>query len=327
MVDISVVLIIFCLVLLSGLFSGLTLGLLGLDRTELERKIKLGDKKARKVYTVRRKGNLLLCTLLLGNVGVNSAIAILLGGIATGLIAGVISTALIVVFGEILPQAFISRYALEVGSRTAWLVRIFMIVLYPICWPISKVLDKMLGDEMGTVWSRTELKEIIKHHRKSRDSKLDSDEERIVLGALSFSDKVVEKVRISRSHVFALGVDEVLDRKLLLKMKKSGFSRFPVYGETIDDFRGVLFLKDLIAAKEGRRVGSVYRKKRLVFQEDDKLDVALRAFLTKKIHMAAVFNKEKEFEGIVTLEDVTEEIFNLEIVDEDDVDVQKGKRV
>jgi len=112
-------------------------------------------------------------------------------------------------------------------------------------------------------------------------------------------------------------------------MKKSGFSRFPVYGETIDDFKGVLFLKDLVGAKEGKKVGSVYRKRRLVFQEDDKLDVALRAFLTKKIHMAAVFNKEKEFEGIVTLEDVTEEIFNLEIVDEDDVyvDVQKGKRV
>ena len=67
MVDVSTILILFFLVLLSGLFSGLTLGLLGLDRTELERKIKLGDKKAIKVYSVRKKGNLLLCTLYLQN--------------------------------------------------------------------------------------------------------------------------------------------------------------------------------------------------------------------------------------------------------------------
>jgi len=330
MVDIFILLVIILLVLLSGLFSGLTLGLLGLDKSELERKIKLGDKKAKKVYSVRKKGNLLLSTLLLGNVAVNSTIAILLGGVASGVIAGIVSTGLIVIFGEILPQAFISRYALDVGARTVWLVKIFIIILYPICWPISKALDKMLGDEMGTIWSRNELKEIIKHHRRSGESKVDRDEERIVLGALSFSDKMVRDVKISRSKVFALELDDVLDKKLLSKMKRYGFSRFPVYGKRIDNIKGVLFLKKLVGGGEGKKVRAVYNKEaKLIVNENEKLDKVLHMFLKKKIHLASVFNKEKEFEGVISLEDILEEIFNLEIVDEDDFfeDVQKRKRV
>jgi metal transporter CNNM len=328
-VGVSAFAIVIVLVLLSGLFSGLTLGLLGLDKTELERKMKLGDKRAAKVYSVRKNGNLLLCTLLLGNVAVNSAIAIFLGGIATGIIAGVVSTALIVVFGEILPQAFISRYALAVGSNTVWIVRVFIVVLYPICWPMAKGLDKMLGDEMSTVWSHNELKEIIAHHRRSKNSKLDSDEERIVIGALSFSDKIVGDIMISRSHVSSLNVNEVLDKKLISKMKKFGLSRFPVYEGKIDNIKGILFLRDLVGVSFNKKVKDVYRKANLRFRETDKLDALLRAFIMKRIHLAEVFDKNDEFVGVVSLEDVIEEIFGREIVDETDYfkDIQKGKRV
>jgi metal transporter CNNM len=328
MVMASIVLIIILLVLLSGLFSGLTLGLLGLDKTELERKIKLGDKKAARVYSVRKRGNLLLCTLLLGNVAVNSAIAILLGGITAGVLAGVISTGLIVIFGEILPQAFISRHALRVGANTVWIVQIFIIVLFPICWPISKALDLMLGEEMATVWSHSELKEIITHHRRSKNSKLDSDEERILIGALSFSDRKVEEVMTSRSRVFKLEINEIIDEKLIQKIKKSGFSRFPVYKENIDNIKGMLFLDDLVGIHLGKKVNEVYRKRTLKISNTKKLDVLLKIFVKKRIHLAIVFNKNNEFQGIISLEDVIEEIFGKEIVDERDrfKDVQKKVR-
>ena len=91
--------IIILLLSLSAIFSGLTLGLFSLNVSELKRKIRLGDKKAEKVYKVRKNGNLLLCTLLIGNVAVNSTMAIFLGSIATGVVAGLISTGLILVFG------------------------------------------------------------------------------------------------------------------------------------------------------------------------------------------------------------------------------------
>jgi len=329
MISVSVLLLIVFLVLLSGLFSGLTLGLLGLKKSELERKIRLGNENARKVYAVRKKGNLLLCTLLLGNVGVNSTIAILLGGVAVGVVAGIISTGLIVIFGEILPQAFVSRHALRVGAKMAWLVRIFIVILYPVSWPISVVLDKMLGKRLPDVWSKGELKDLISYHRKIKASSLDVDEERILHGALSFSDRVVADVMISRSNVFALEVGEVIDKRLILKMKKFGFSRFPVYRKSLDNIIGVLFFRDLVGIPLGRKVGRVCDKEVLKVLETRKLDSLLRLFMKERIHMAVVFNVEGEFVGIVTMEDVVEEIFGKEIVDEDDFfeDVEARKRV
>lgn len=326
MVEYSVILIIILLVALSGLFSGLTLGLLGLDKTDLERKIKLGNEKAKKVYSVRKKGNLLLCTLLLGNVAVNSTLAVFLGSFATGIFAVVVSTGLIVVFGEIIPQATISRYALDVGAKTVWLVKIFIIMLYPVCWPIAKTLDKALGEEMTTIWSRHEIEEIIKLHEDSPDSSIDADEEKIILGALSFSKKSVQDIMTPRSVVFLLDINTRLDETILKKIKKSGLARIPIYKDEIDNILGVLYSKDLIGAQKNKKIKNVYRKGSLLkISNKKKLDLLLNQFIQKKIHLASVFNEHAEFVGIVTLEDVIEEILKKEIIDEDDrvADLQK----
>ena len=114
--------IVTVLVILSGTFAGLTLALFSLDLTTLERKAKLGDIRAKKVYPVRRKGNLLLCTLLLANVASYTSMAVFLGSIVNGVAAGIIATALIFLFGEILPQAIFPRYALMIGAKLSWLM-------------------------------------------------------------------------------------------------------------------------------------------------------------------------------------------------------------
>ncbi|MCK5211744.1 DUF21 domain-containing protein, partial [Candidatus Parcubacteria bacterium] len=178
------IVIILILVGFSALFSGLTLGFFSLSKDDLERKTKLGDARAKKIYRVRKNGNLLLCTLLIGNVAINSALSIFLGSITSGFLAGITATGLIVIFGEIIPQATFSRYAFELGVRVVWIVRIFIFVLYPICWPLAWLLDKILGDEMPSVYSRKELIKIIEEHEQSGDSKLDEDEEKIIKGAL-----------------------------------------------------------------------------------------------------------------------------------------------
>ena len=150
-------LIITILVLFSSIFSGLTLGLLSLSKYDLKRKIKLGDKKAKRVYSVRKNGSLLLTTLLLGNVLVNSILSVFLGSIGTGLIAVIISTVLITIFGEILPQAIISRHALNFGYNTIWIVKFFVGLFYFISKPISICLDKLLGEEDKKVIKKREL--------------------------------------------------------------------------------------------------------------------------------------------------------------------------
>ncbi len=144
-------LIVIVLILFSALFSGLTIGFLGLDKTELERKAKLGNKKAVKIITVRRNGNFLLVVLLLGNVLVNSILSVFLGSLFSGLMAVLFSTALIVVFGEILPQAVFYRHALSVGYYFVPLVKFFQFILFPIAYPIGKILDYFLGEEEETI--------------------------------------------------------------------------------------------------------------------------------------------------------------------------------
>lgn len=312
-------LIVTFLVLLSGMFSGLTLGLLSLDKNELKRKISLGNKHAKKVYKVRKNGNLLLCTLLLGNVGVNSTIAIFLGNISNGVMAGIIATGLIVVFGEIIPQATFSRYALVIGAKTAWFVRILIILMLPICYPIAWILDKTLGEEMQTVYSKKELMKIIEEHEDSNHSDLDEDEERIVKGALSFSDKTAEDVLTPRTVLYLLEESQALTTYRLNLIKKNGFSRVPVYKEKEDNIIGLLYTKDLIGISKGKKVKSIYKKDNIKsFKESTKLDKLLSYFLKSKNHLVLIKNDFNVLVGVVTLEDVIEEILNVEIVDETD---------
>lgn len=322
-------LIVICLVLLSGLFSGLTLGLLSLDKNELKRKISLGNEYAKKVYPVRKRGNFLLATLLLGNVAVNSALAIFLGDIASGFTAGLIATGLIVVFGEIIPQATFSRYALLVGAKTAWIVKIFMVVLSPICWPIGWILDKSLGEEMPTVYSKKELMKIIEEHEDSKASDLDADEERIVKGALSFGDHTVEQVMTPRTVIYALDINTKLDDDTLTNIKKEGFTRVPVYDGSIDNIKGVLYVKDLINLKNSSTLAAMYKKEKMLkVDKEMKLDKMLNTFISSKNHIAFVHDEYGGLEGVVTLEDVVEEILKIEIVDETDTvpDMQKKAR-
>jgi metal transporter CNNM len=317
--------IVIILVVLSGIFSGLTLGLLSLDKAELERKIALGNKDAKRVYSVRRRGNLLLCTLLIGNVAVNSTLAIFLGSIASGFIAGLVATGLIVIFGEIIPQATFSRYALKVGAKTAWLVKIFIIVFFVICYPIAWVLDKVLGDEMTTIYSKKELMKIVEEHRSAKESDIDEDENRIISGALSYSDKTAEQIMTPRVVIFALEEKTRIDHRLLEKIKHKGFTRIPVYRGSIDEVVGILYVKDLIGLEMGTKVGNICRRKVQQVEKDILLDDLLNKFIKTKTHLALVIGEYGGMSGVVTLEDVIEEVLRREIVDEDDqaVDMQK----
>lgn len=311
--------IIIFLILLSALFSGLTLGFFSLDKGNLKRKAELGDARAKKVYKIRKNGNLLLCTLLIGNVAVNSTLSIFLGSIISGVVAGFIATGLIVIFGEIIPQAAFSRYALETGSRLTWLVKFFIIIFYPICRPISFFLDMALGNEMPTVYSRYELMKIVEEHGDLKESDIDEDEEKIIKGALSFSDKVARDIMTPRSEIFALSTDEKLTKALIQKIYKAGHSRIPVYEDELDNIIGILFIKDLIAENYvGKEVRDLMDSELLFVDQKKRLDDLLNSFRKKKIHLAVVMNEYDAVAGIVTIEDVIEEIIGVEIVDEFD---------
>jgi len=311
--------IVFLLLIFSALFSGLTLGLMSLNAPELKRKLSLGDKDAQKVYQVRRQGNLLLTTLLIGNVAVNSALAIFLGSLASGVVAGLVSTALIVIFGEIIPQAVFARYALSLGARVAWIVKIFIFILYPIAWPISWVLDKTLGQELATVYSKRELMKIIEEHEDHEESDVDEDEERIVLGALTYSEKRVKNVMTPNTVVKMVSSSQKMDRAFFESLSEAGHSRIPVYEDNVDNIVGILFLNDLIGVKAiGKKVVD-YMDERVIFvDESQNLDDVFNLFIKSRQHLFVVKNQFGTMVGVITLEDVVEEIIKIEIMDEDD---------
>ncbi|KAF1755654.1 hypothetical protein GCK72_012104 [Caenorhabditis remanei] len=323
------------LLVLSALFSGLTLGLMSLTPQELELVIKSGavkeQKCAKKILPIRKKGNLLLCSLLLGNVIVNSAISILMGELTTGIYALIGSTLGIVIFGEILPQSICVKKGLEVGAHTISITQLFIMLTFPIAWPVSKLLDCLLGDEYQA-YDRKRLMELIK--MSITDNGQVSNELKIAVGAMEIADKVVRNVMTKIEDVFMLPDTTILNAKTVMEIVKMGYTRIPVYqyGDK-NNVTDMLFVKDLalLDPDDNFTVKTVcgYHKHPVKFvMNDTPLPNLLEAFKKGEGHLAMVkklidtddgHDPSYELVGVVTLEDIVEEILQAEINDEFDI--------
>ncbi|MBF0288899.1 MAG: DUF21 domain-containing protein [SAR324 cluster bacterium] len=167
----------------SAMFSGLNLGLLGINRVRLEAEAESGNSSAIVVLELRQDFNLLLTTLLWGNVSVNCLLTILSDSILSGVGAFLFSTVGITFFGEIIPQAYFSRHALRVGASLAPVVKIYKKLLWPVAKPSAKLLDWWLGPEGGSYIRESSFKQILKKHAHAEESDIGKLEG---LGALNF---------------------------------------------------------------------------------------------------------------------------------------------
>uniref|UniRef100_A0A8D2JE43 Metal transporter n=2 Tax=Varanus komodoensis TaxID=61221 RepID=A0A8D2JE43_VARKO len=333
------------LLVLSGMFSGLNLGLMALDPMELRIVQNCGTDKergyARKIEPIRRKGNYLLCSLLLGNVLVNTTLTILLDGlIGSGLGAVVASTTGIVIFGEIVPQALCSRHGLAVGANTIALTKFFMLLTFPLSFPISKLLDCVLGQEIGTVYNREKLLEMLKITEPYND--LVKEELNMIQGALELRTKTVEDVMTPLHDCFMINSDAILDFNTMSEIMESGYTRIPVFEEEQSNIVDILYVKDLAFVDPDdcttlKTITKFYNHPVHFVFHDTKLDAMLEEFKKGKSHLAIVQKVNSEGEGdpfyevlgLVTLEDVIEEIIKSEILDESDMytDNRTKKRV
>ncbi|NXD17854.1 CNNM4 protein, partial [Nothocercus nigrocapillus] len=339
------VILIGALLVLSGMFSGLNLGLMALDPMELRIVQNCGTDKekryARKIEPIRRKGNYLLCSLLLGNVLVNTTLTILLDDlIGSGVGAVVASTIGIVIFGEIMPQALCSRHGLAVGANTILVTKFFMLVTFPLSFPISKLLDCILGQEIGTVYNREKLVEMLKVTEPYND--LVREELNMIQGALELRTKTVEDVMTPLHNCFMINSDAILDFNTMSEIMESGFTRIPVYEDERSNIMDILYVKDLAFVDPDdctplKTITKFYNHPVHVVFHDTKLDAMLEEFKKGKSHLAIVQKVNNEGEGdpfyevlgLVTLEDVIEEIIKSEILDESDMytDNRNRKRV
>ncbi|KAK6635699.1 hypothetical protein RUM44_000953 [Polyplax serrata] len=326
------IVIIISLLFFSALFSGLTLGLMSMDKTDLKILCTTGTELERQyasaIMPVRSHGSLLLCSLLLGNVLVNSVLTILMDDLTSGLIAVVFSTLAIVIFGEIMPQAICSRHGLAIGAKTIYITKFVILLTCVVAFPISKILDYMLGEEIGNVYNRERLKELVK-----TGTDIEKDEVNIISGALELRKKTVAEVMTKLEDVYMLDYHAILDFETVSEIMKSGFSRIPVYEGQRTNIVAMLFIKDLAFIDPDdntplKQLCDFYQNQCYFVFEDLTLDVLFKHFKDgNKGHMAFVTRVNAEGEGdpfyeaigLVTLEDVIEELIQAEIIDETDV--------
>lgn len=240
--------IIAVLVLFSAFFSGLTLALMGLDTSDLEIVMSGDDpalaRAAERIHPLRKDGNLLLCTLLLGNVAVNTLLGILMADITSGTVGFISSTALIVIFGEIIPQASFSRYALQVGEKAVPIMKVIIIIFYILAKPLAFCLDKVLGYEIGTTYSKKELSKLLEMHVNT--GQINTEEGKAMKGALQYQDMTVREVMTPIENTYMLNVENKLNFETMATIFKTGYSRIPVYEDVCTNIIGMLFVKDLI---------------------------------------------------------------------------------
>ena len=245
---------------LSGIFSGLNLGLMSLTEEDLTVVISGSEdvdevRYAKKVMPLRKSGNLLLCTLLIGNTLVNVMLAVLTDPIwrflfGMGVVGDVFSlavpTALIVIFGEIIPQAYCGRNALMVGAISVPLVKVFLVCLYPLTKPIAMILDRVLGREISGVFSRKELLTLIKINVAQPESNINEGDAKLLGGALTYRDRCVGDVMTQMSALFCLPEEAILDGPTILTILRKGHTRVPVYrGGDRTNIVALLFIKDI----------------------------------------------------------------------------------
>ncbi|KDR70055.1 hypothetical protein GALMADRAFT_255436 [Galerina marginata CBS 339.88] len=318
------------LVLAGGVFAGLTLGLMGLDELHLRvlatSSENLREKRnAQKVLNLLRRGrHWVLVVLLLSNVIVNESLPIFLDNALGGGVAAIaISTTAIVIFGEIIPQAISVRYGLFVGATCAPLVLIMMFVFAPIAYPIAKLLDYVLGADKHQLYKKAELKSFLQFHRQGEEP-LRDDEIAILNGVLELNTKNVETIMTPLRDVVILSSDDILDHTAVAAILQSGYSRFPVHeAGKPTSFIGLLLIKKLLTYDPSQALPVSKFPLSILPEAHPSINCfqALDYFQTGRAHLLLVSRTPGMAGGaigVITLEDIIEEIISEEIVDETD---------
>lgn len=320
MEDVILVVEIAVLVGISAVCSGLNVAFMALDSQSLRRKAKLGDKAAKRVLPLRRNSHLTLSAILLVNVGAVSATSLVLEHHFYGLIAGIITTLLIVIFGEIVPQAFFVRRALTFVSLFAPVLRFMIVITYPVSKPLQLLLDKIFAHETAHLQSRHEIGMMITEHLGAKESDLDEDEVEIIRGALQLSEKRVLSIMTPIDRVYWLQPQDVIDDKRIDEIKAMGHSRIPVLNASNTICFGVLLVKELLDIDFDDyqpRVDDLHLHPIQAVGGNTALDTMFRKFIAAKTHLMPI-EKDDKIVGIVTIEDLIEEILGHEIEDETD---------
>ena len=331
-------LIIFLLLTCSALISASEVAFFSLQLKSLEDidedDVSTGTSR---VISLLRNPKRLLATILVANNFINIAIVLLFTILSKKIFVGInnpflllfidigIVTTLILIFGEILPKVYANRNAYAFSLLMAPIIQFLdRFILFWITLPMSRTtafLEKKLGDKKNKI-SVDQLSQALE---LTDDQETTSDEQRMLEGIVNFGNTDTREVMCPRIDIFALSDQMSLEEIIPLILSK-GFSRIPVYSEKKDNIKGILYTKDLLPyLNKSDYQWQKLLKTPLYVPENKKLDDLLKEFQQKKNHLAIVVDEYGGTSGLITLEDIMEEIIG-DISDEfDEIDLNYSK--
>ena len=326
------------LLICSALVSGAEVAFFSLQLKSLEELYDTNNEtEVKRVIHLLRKPKRLLATVLVANNFINIAIVLLFSLLSKAFLSDIenpvllliievgIITFIILIFGEILPKVYANRNALTFSKVMApVLIVLDEYLLFLLTFPMSRTttfIEKRLGDK-GNQFSIDKLSQALE---LTGDDETTSDEQRILEGIVNFGNTDTREVMCPRMDMFAIS-DALTMKEIIPLILEQGYSRIPIYTEKKDTIKGILYVKDLLPNihKENFKWQQLL-KQPLYVPENKKLDDLLKEFQLKKNHLAIVVDEYGGTSGLITLEDIMEEIVG-DISDEfDEVDSSYSK--
>ena len=329
---VSGIILIFVLLFCSALISGVEVAFFSLSKSDIDQGLENNPKKFNIIAKLLERPKKLLATILVANNFINIGIVILFAYLGETLFSGVelswlrfllevvVITFLILLFGEIVPKIYASRNRVKFSVFMAVPLKVFDVIFSPISLPMRQI-TLGIHNKLGKQKSNLSVDQLSQALELTGDSDTTDEEHKILKGIVSFGNTDTKQVMRPRMDIFALSEDAKYT-DIITEVINNGYSRIPVYKDSIDAVTGILYAKDLLPHidKDEFDWKTLLRDPFFV-PENKKLDDLMVEFQEKKVHLAIVVDEYGGTSGVVSLEDVIEEIVG-DISDEfDDDDV------
>ncbi|MDC1197397.1 gliding motility-associated protein GldE [Algibacter sp.] len=338
-IDVSVVFsfaLLFLLLLCSALISGAEVALFSLKRNDVEEGLEQKSKRIEIIAKLLESPKKLLATILVANNFINIAIVILfafLGDLIFEsitnpqikfLVEVVVVTFLILLFGEILPKIYASRNNLKFATFMAYPLKVLDVILSPISLPMRSVTIG-IHNKLGKQKSNLSVDQLSQALELTSQEDTTTEEHKILKGIVSFGNTDTKQVMRPRIDIFALKIEQKY-LEIMPEIIENGYSRIPVYRDNMDTIEGILYVKDLLPYIDRKQFDwTTLLREPFFVPENKKLDDLMAEFQEKKVHLAVVVDEYGGTSGLISLEDIIEEIVG-DISDEfDDEDLMFSK--
>ena len=331
----TILMILIILILFYSFFSASETAFSSLNKIKLKALANTGNTKAAKTLELTEDFSKLLTTILIGNTIVNVVSASLATVLFTNILGGngvavssVVMTLVIMVFGEIIPKNMAKYVPEKYAMACTPLLRLLVFIFTPLTF-VFRYLEKMIARYYGKqndTYSTDEFITMVEE--ANEDGDIEDHEAEIITNALEFNDLDVGEILTPRIDVIAIELDEDTIEEIELKYRDSGYSRLPVYEDSIDNIIGVLIEKDFyyhLLYEKSTNIREVL-KPVIYTSPQVKISSLLKQFQTSKSHMAVVVDEYGGTQGIITMEDILEELVG-EIYDEHDRVIEYYKKL